>query len=43
MRMHFITYGVCFSFTWVDKSMGRIKLQANKLQRVGTIHLSDGF
>ncbi|CAF5099004.1 unnamed protein product, partial [Rotaria sp. Silwood1] len=33
-RIDFITYGICFSFTWKNTSIGHVELQSNKIQQV---------
>jgi hypothetical protein len=35
-RVDFITYGLCFSFTWSNTSIDRVILQPNKTEKVIT-------
>ncbi|CAF1175327.1 unnamed protein product [Rotaria sp. Silwood1] len=37
-RIDFITYGICFSFTWKNTSIGHVELQSNKIQQIGTLN-----
>ncbi|CAF1157024.1 unnamed protein product [Adineta ricciae] len=37
LRMEFETHKSCFTFTWPDPSVPRLKLQSNRMQRLGKL------